>query len=214
MANTKTPSQPYIASHLTAIAWLLTAVTVTLAIVIWQQSLDWNTAYLSAYTFFPVLGLSAFSIMWSQYITGFIRRLVGGSKDSLHTFSAVSGSIVTMVVILHPLTLAVRAWKDTDLLPPGSYFGYVATNLQWAVVLGIFSLGAFVLFELRHKYSDRSWWQYVDFINDVAIVAIFIHAYKLGTHTQYSWFQYVWIFYGATLGLALAYKYIMLHKKS
>jgi hypothetical protein len=195
------------ASALLWFAWLLALTTTGVAITVWGETLDWDTANISAYSFFPLLGLIGFSIMWAQYMAGALRRILHIRSGSLRGFSLISGSLVTTVIVLHPLTLAVKLWKDGSGFPPGSYSHYVSPNLEWAVLLGMVSLVIFLSFELRHKFRDRSWWHYVEYLNDAAIVAIYIHAYNLGTHTQFSWFRAVWLAYGITLSAALFYKY-------
>ena len=202
----------FLRAHLQAVAWTLTAATASLAIIVWGETLNWDTANLTAYSLFPLLGLLAFSIMWSQYMAGAVRRLVHGEPTTLARFSLISGSVVTAVVLLHPLTLIFKLWQDGAGLPPNSYLHYVMPNLKWAVMLGSISLFIFLAFELRHRFHDRSWWRFVDYINDAAIVAVYIHAYNLGTHTQFAWFRPVWFFYGITLSIALLYKYWLIAK--
>jgi hypothetical protein len=206
-AATRQKSIPPSSPQLELIAWLLAGITSCLALVVWGETLNWDYRNINAYTTFPLFGLIAFSVMWSQYMVGALKTVTHGKKDALARFSLISGSLVTTVVVLHPLILILKLWSDGDGLPPESYIHYVTPGLGWAVILGSVSLVAFLAFELRHRYRDRTWWRFVDYINDAAIVAIYVHAFNLGTHTQFDWFKPVWFFYGATLSVALFYKY-------
>lgn len=188
-------------------AWTLFAAVNLLAVIIWGSSLDWQLQSLSAYSIFPLLGLIAFSTMWSQYVAGAYRKLRGVSKAALLRFANITGGVATTAIILHPSLLVWQLWRDGAGLPPGSYAAYVAPAMQWAVALGTFSLLIFLAYELRHRYHDRHWWRYVDSANDAAMIAIYVHALSLGSHIQLSWFYPLWIFYGVVLAAALVYKY-------
>lgn len=188
-------------------AWTLFVVVNLLAVIIWGNTLSWKFDSLSTYSIFPLLGLLAFSTMWSQYVAGAYRKLRGTDKVVLLLFTNVTGAIATTTILLHPSLLIWQLWRDGAGLPPGSYSAYVAPGLQWAVALGTLSLLVFLAYELRHRYRERSWWHFVDYANDAAMVAIFVHALRLGSHIQLSWFYPLWIAYGVILAAALAYKY-------
>ena len=63
-------------------AWGLVALTTFFAVLVWQQSFV-GPVRLTGYTVFPLLGLIAFSLMWTHYIVGTLRRTAGVSKDEL-----------------------------------------------------------------------------------------------------------------------------------
>lgn len=194
-------------NRLTVFAWTLTAVVVFLAVGIWGKFLNWDSNNLSTYSLFPLFGLLAFSIMWAQYIVATLKRLANLVSPTLDAFFNYSGLGVTGLIILHPTLLFWQLWRDGLGLPPTSYLSYVAPSLKWALFLGIFSFFIFISFELRHRYRNRSWWKYIDHANDIAIIAIYFHAFKLGSHVQAAWFYPLWLFYGATLAGVLLYKY-------
>jgi hypothetical protein len=188
--------------------WGLASLVSLLAVYVWGQSFSWQFASLSAYMFFPVLGLVAFSLMWTHYITGFMRRTF--LKDAeLHNYFRWTGYVVLVMIVLHPSILIYKRFKDGFGLPPGSYESYVAPSMAWITLLGTVSLLIFLAFELRRWFNKKNWWGYVLVLNDLAMLAIFYHGLKLGTQTHVAWFRYIWWFYGVTLILALIHKYVV-----
>lgn len=193
--------------QLQVFAWTLTATVNLLAIVIWGSTLSWDPDNLSFYSAFPLFGLLAFSTMWVQYAIATLKKLADLVAPSLDAYFNYTGLTVTSLIVLHPTLLIWQLWRDGLGLPPTSYLQYVAPGLKWALLLGVFSFFIFMSFELRHRYRNRSWWKYIDHANDVAIIAIYFHAFKLGSHVQSTWFYPLWLFYGVTLAGILLYKY-------
>lgn len=189
--------------------WALTALVSGLAIYVWGQSFAWQWNLLTAYLFFPVLGLLAWSIMWSHYVVSAVRN--NALRDvPLENYFRYTGYIVLAAIVLHPGILVYQLFRDGRGLPPSSYEHYVAPGLGWITLLGTASLLAFLAFELHRWYRDRAWWRYVVTVGDVAMVAIFYHGLRLGTQLQSGWFRVTWWFYGLTLLAILARKYVRL----
>jgi hypothetical protein len=167
-------------SRLLIIALALTATVNILAVLIWGKTLAWDPENVSFYSLFPLLGLLAFSTMLAQYVTVGLKKLAGlDTSPQLHAYFNYSGLAVTSLIVLHPSLLVWQLWRDGLGLPPTSYYSYVAPSLKWALMLGVFSLFIFLTFELRHRYRQASWWKYIDHAQDIAIVAIYFHAFKL-----------------------------------
>jgi len=188
--------------------WSLTIFVCILAIFAWGQSLDWQLSALSIYLVFPVLGLLAFSIMWSHYMVGFLRRTILHGTP-LHEFFNWTGYAVLVLLVLHPGLLIYQRFHDGFGLPPGSYESYVAPSLAWVTLLGTVSLLVFLSFELKRWFNKKNWWRYVLIANDLAMLAIFYHGLRLGSQTHLTWFRYLWWFYGVTLGAVLVHKYVL-----
>lgn len=186
----------------------LTALACTLALFVWGASNEWHLAHLSLYQIFPVLGLLAFSIMWSQYMIEAAKNLKPSLPD-IRTFFTRTSWAVLVLILLHPGLLIFQRFRDGYGLPPGSYTSYVAPMQKWIVLLGSMSLMIFIAFEFKKFFEKHHVWHIVQILNDIAIVAIFYHGLRLGTQLQQGWFQYVWYFYGLTLLLALGYKYYL-----
>jgi hypothetical protein len=154
-----------------------------------------------------VLGLLAFSIMWSHYMAVALRTYLNLDRQVLAGFFRLTGYAVLVLICLHPGILIYQRFRDGYGLPPHSYETYVAPGLGWVTLLGTASLLVFLAFEFRRVYGRRTWWHYVADASDAAMLAILYHGLRLGTVLQRGWFRGVWLFYAVTLIAALIYKY-------
>jgi hypothetical protein len=189
-------------------AWLLSAVVTAAAVIAWGQLLHWRFEHLSTYQLFPLFGLLAFSIMWSHYIVAALRTYLGVAPEKTHQYFEMTSFVVLLALVLHPGLLVWQLWRDGFGLPPNSYLQhFVAPSLHWAATLGFVSLLLFLAYELRRLYGNRSWWHFVGYGSDVAMLAIFFHGLRLGDNLQIGWFRALWFVYGVTLAGALIYVY-------
>lgn len=178
--------------------------------MVWGESLEWQFSGLSTYQVFPVLGLLAFGLMWGHYIIAALRLYLRLERSVTAQYFQLTSMVVLAAILLHPGLLIWQLARDGLGLPPESYFRLYG----WLTILGSVSLCVFLAFELRRKFGQRSWWKYIERLNDVAMVAVYYHGLKLGTHTQIGWFKYLWYFYGLTLIAALIYLYSLKLKSS
>lgn len=189
-----------------SVSFIFTGFVWMLALIAWGDINQRQFNGLTSYTVFPLLGLTAFSILWSQYVALTFSRFLGITTDVLARYFTVTGWLFLIAIFLHPSLLIFQLWQDGFGLPPESYLHhYVAPGLEWAALLGSASFLVFLAFELRRWYGDRMWWRYISYITDIAALAIFVHGLKLGSTLQHGWFYYVWLFYGATLLLMLVW---------
>lgn len=188
-------------------AWGLSGVTVLLAVVAWGETYSWRFANFGIYQLFPVLGLTAFSLMWGHYIAAAVRMRQGVDKAALKQYFELTSALVLTLIILHPGLLAWQLWADGQGLPPGSELNYVPPSARWAIWFAFTALTFFLAYELRRYFGQKSWWKHIQYLSDIAMVLIFFHALKLGGVLQLSWFRGVWFFYGLSFVIALAYMY-------
>lgn len=201
------------AQSLSISAWGLGLFAVMAAIAVWLEAMP-GRLRLDSYSLFPLFGLLAFSLMWTHYIVGALRRYHGQSKAVVRTYFKVTAVVVLLTILLHPGLLIVQLWRDGFGLPPNSYLeNYVAPSGKFAVMLGSISLVIFLAFELKRKFGNRSWWRWVEYAQVVAMVAIFFHALKLGSELNVDWYRVLWLFYGISFILAVKYSYIYDRKK-
>jgi hypothetical protein len=191
-----------------ATTWLLSIIVGALAIIAWGDDLNWHFTPVSAYVVFPVLGLTAYSLMWSSYIVGAARDLLKLDASWFADYFKVVGWVVLALICLHPGLLIYQRFQDGFGLPPGSYESYVAPGLGWVTLLGTASLLVFLAYESYRFFGEHAWWRYIQIAVDVAMVAIFYHGLRLGMNTGHGWFHVVWWFYGLTLLAVLAHKYL------
>ena len=175
-----------------------------LALVVWQQS----TGGFTSYALFPLFGLLAFSLMWTHYAVGAVRRLAGVEKAPLKSYFALTGWAAIVFILLHPSLLIFQLWRDGAGLPPNSYLDYVGPPMKWAVMLGTLSFLLFLSFETKKWFSNKGWWPIIEYGNVVAMFAIIVHSLALGSNLQSGWFRWVWLFYAVSLALSLVYIYV------
>jgi len=188
-------------------AWIGTGVAVTLAITRWAQ-VRLADGELGAYELFPIFGLLAFTFMWTHFVSGAIRRLVGARPDTLRTFVKATSWLVLVFILLHPGIFIYTLWADGLGFPPNSYLSiYVDLGARVALFLGSFSLIAFLSYELHRRYKKATWWRFVEYANIVAMFAILFHSLTLGGEVASGWFRIVWIIYGIILTAAIGYNY-------
>lgn len=136
-----------------------------------------------------------------------LRTLSGYDRKVLQTYSEVTSFVVLICILLHPGLLSWQLWRDGLGLPPGSEWKFVGEGLKVAVTLGMISWFAFLAYELRRWYAKKSWWKYVQYASDIAMLLIFYHALRLGSQIRHGWYRGVWWFYGLTLVASLIYIY-------
>jgi hypothetical protein len=190
--------------------WTLTGVVSAIAIGVWGNSFGWQAQAINAYQFFPVLGLLGFSIMWSHYMAGEMKRTF--LKTDLTDYFRITGYAVLIAILLHPGILIYQRFRDGFGLPSGSYATYVAPGMAWITLLGTVSLMVFLAYELKRFFGEKRWWVYLAGLGDIAMLAIFYHGLRLGSQLQGGWFRSIWILYGLTLVIAICHKYFALYQ--
>ena len=188
-----------------SLAWSVSLATVGLAIVAWGSDWRWHITS-SPYQIFPLLGLSAYGLMWSHYAAAAVRQLLGQPKQLLQLYFETTSIAVLILIAMHPSLLIYQRFRDGFGLPPHSYESYVAPGLGWVTLLATACLLIFLFYELRRLFGQRSWWQYAQMAVDLAMLGIFYHALRLGTDIH-GWFRGVWWFYGLSLVVMLAVTY-------
>lgn len=195
------------------LAWTLGVLVCAISILAWGRDYGWHLLPFNAYQLFPVLGLLAFSLMWTHYMMGAMsgwRKLPSGALASYFRFT---GYAVLALICLHPGLLIYQRFRDGYGLPPHSYESYVAPGLGWVTILGSASLLVFLAFEFHRVYGQHRWWHYVVDASDLAMLVILYHGLRLGQQLQHGWFRGVWFFYAASLILVLIDKYYRRYQK-
>jgi hypothetical protein len=200
-------SKAIIRKNFDYITWSLGGFVVLASFIVWKKELH----NLSLYSLFPLLGLLAFSLMWTHYVLHAMKEFSGLEKSVNQLYSKITSKTVLALLLLHPGLLIYKLFVDGYGLPPKSYSGYVAQSMVGFVLLGTISWLVFISFEFKSKLQKRSWWKYVLIANAVAMIMILIHSLKLGQNLQVGALRYIWYFYGASL--ISAYIFLMYKKK-
>lgn len=181
--------------------WILFALVVVVSFVAWADMRGWKFSNLTALAVFPLLGLLAWSVMWTHYALGGMRLVQPHSKNRL--YSRVSAVVVLACLLLHPGLLAWNQWDVTGVLPPTSFYNYVGTSMKGAVLLGSISLLIFLAFDVFEYLHKKTWiqrnWKWISLSQMVAMTFIFAHSLLLGSTLQNSWFQMWWVLLGVLL---------------
>lgn len=188
-------------------AWALSLLTVIISFLAWGKTYGWHFTPFNAYQIFPLLGLLAFGLMWSHYITGTIGDIAGLDGSTLKKYFRYTGYATLALICLHPGVLIAQRFRDGFGLPPHSYESYVAPGLGWVTLLGTASFLVFIAYEFGRIFSGRSWWHFVTEAGDFAMLAILYHGIRLGGDLQHGWFRVVWLFYTVSLVAVLLRSY-------
>lgn len=188
--------------------WSLVAVVGIAAVAVWYGQRLADGQALTVYGLFPLFGLLAFSLMWTHYIAGALRRLLGVPKTAMSRYSAVTSWAVLFLILLHPGLFWWQLGQDGYGWPPISHLSvYTGEPARFALLLGTLALLAFLAFELHRKYADRRWWRWVEYANIGAMAAIWAHALILGGELSVLWYKLIWYGYGVSFVAAVLYIY-------
>jgi len=178
-------------------------VTVPLLILM-VQGLSFNDLSfdeLGALRLFPYLGIGAWSVMWTHYTAGVIRRQWTELKPS-KLYSKVSHALVTVLILAHPALLAFAQYELTGLTPPASYEAYVGAGAMLAVTAGLIALFVFLSYDVYRKLQKHEFWQRQQWLvainQSLAMLLIFWHGLTLGQNLSSGWFRYWWLLLGLT----------------
>ena len=202
----------FIRSNHRIIEWLLGLVVIVSSLAVWLVEREPDFASLTIYEIFPPLGLLAFGLMWTHFVMGALRRYAGVEKGGGGMYMALSMGVVLSLIILHPLLLWIGLYSDGYGLPPGSHIAAYQSQLLY-VGLGTIGLVIFLSYELKRFFGEKGWWKYIEWIQIVGMVAIFVHAIGLGSELRLDWFMAVWVLYGITLAVAVGYSRFIYRNK-
>lgn len=182
--------------------WTITVLSVLAAFVVWWPA----TKNLTTYALFPLFGLLAFSLMWTHYIGGALRRYFSLPDETLRTHFQITSYIVLFCILVHPFLLEFQLFLDGLGLPPQSLFEVYPSVLErLAILAGVVALTCFLAFEFHRFYKEKAWWKYVEWANIGAMLLILWHGFTLGGELRSPWFQVVWLTYAITFVSAVTY---------
>jgi hypothetical protein len=182
--------------------WALTATVVGLALFVWWPSAE----DLSLYALFPLFGLLAFSLMWTHYIAGALRRFFDYPKEILSNHFKITSLVVLFLILAHPFILYLQLYLDGLGLPYQSIpIAYPGVMQRAGIYMGVIALVIFLSYELYRFFKDRPWWRYVEWANVGAMFLILWHGFTLGGELRQPWFQAIWVSYAVLLLSAVTY---------
>ncbi len=179
--------------------WVLGAVVIAVPYGVWLSD---GGKFSSVYSVFPLLGLWAWSLMWTHYMYGTL-SMISEKFTRSKAYKHVSAYLVLAFILLHPLLLIQRLYQDTGVRPPDSYINYVGEANKAFVLFGTVSMLCFLAYEvlkrLRRQKMVKRMWFLVGLSQAIAMTLIFVHGLKLGSHLYDGWFQAYWVLLGCLL---------------
>lgn len=173
--------------------WAMCGLLLVLAFTAWGQSLSWDMSGISGYQLFPLLGLIAFNLMLSHYLSGVVRRLAGVPKSALRRYFKITSQAVLIAILLHPAILAWNLFHNGLGLPPESFFDYVSDDRKIWILFGLLGFTVFIAFEFKELWKSQ---KVIEWMSDIAMFAILLHALFLGSRLQDGWYRWLWYVYG------------------
>ncbi len=182
--------------------WVLAGFLLLVPFVAWSSLRGWQFGGLTGLAVFPLLGLWAWSLMWSHYALAAV-RILNPQLIKNKTYSMVSGYAVLLLILLHPALIYWNLWTKQDKLPPLSVYSYVGSSLKLFVVFGSVALTLFLAYEVLERIKNRPlitrYWPWISLSQMLAMTLVFIHAVALGRTLGISWFEFYWVILGALL---------------
>lgn len=191
-------------------AWLLTATTITLAVVAWLSTNHWLTRGITVYRLFPLFGLLALSTFWSQYVMVALSMYANTGSPGLTRYFTITNVAGLCFILLHPSLLIYQLWADGFGLPPDSItHHFLPPGYGWIVLLGVFGWLIFAFYllsaKLHQQFEKQRWWQWFSYAGELAMLALLYHGFRLGDQLQAGWFRVVWLTYSVIFIIVLFY---------
>lgn len=188
--------------------WSLASIMIVLSWIVLVQNSGRNFPPTTLYGWFPIIGIWTWSLMWTHYAVGEVRRINQKLVKNI-LYSKISGLLVLAGLLLHPGLLVIAQYQSGAGLPPGSIYSYVGPSGRVAVTLGAIALVLFLSYEvferLQYKPTIKKNWWLVNIAQSIAMLFILKHSFTIGSHIQFGWFRMYWIVLGTLLLPMLAH---------
>ncbi|HMS23885.1 MAG TPA: hypothetical protein PKB09_03695 [Candidatus Saccharibacteria bacterium] len=188
--------------------WLLFFIVVVIGCTAYFSDQNWEISAVvsSGLSIFPLLGIVAWSIMWTHFVYGALRIKYRLPKNKLYSVS--SGWLVLILILLHPGLFFFEMNRTTQLLPPKSILLYTGEGLLWAVLIAELALLIFLSYEVFNRIRDKAIikknWFWISLSQMLAMTLIFVHSLALGQNLKDGWFRYYWILLFVILAVCFA----------
>jgi len=186
--------------------WFLFVAVLVIPLALWLELYNWQPVF-TPLALFPLLGVWAWSIMWTHHILGALTVRYPDKLKTNHIYGSVSGWLVLLLILLHPGLLAYEQKNSLGLLPPESFNAYAAPSMELFITLGFIGLVLFLSYEifdrLRHSKLLRAHWIWISLSQLLAMLLIFIHGINLGQSVLSGYGGVYWVMLGVTLVPAL-----------
>ncbi len=150
---------------------------------------------------FPVLGITAFCIMWLHVVGGALEEWLERYVN-FQRFVDNTSIFIFVLIILHPLFLLIgQGFRVADIFLYGQNY----------IMLGVAGLLMLLTYDLGKARKEREFfvrhWNAVLIVSTIGFLLIFFHSLGLGSDVQAGPLRDLWIFYGTTAIVATTYNY-------
>lgn len=173
-------------------------------------------AYTEASSIFPLFGLIAFTLIWSQIMLGAFMRPLEKIYPKIFPLHIFFGIATLIFAVLHPFLFTLNFIPDrlSDYLS----YSYTTPALKTYVQLGqigFLLLVAGVLAGLLRNWPPiKRYWHWFHLVNYAVFFLTFFHSWNLGTDVQGSEIlRSLWIFFGVTVIIGFIYRRIYVVSK-
>jgi len=182
--------------------WILGIVVIAVGFYAWIERVSNYSILTNPLVLFPVLGIWAWSVMWTHFVIDEIRRLKPELPKNI-PYKKVSFSFVLFCILLHPSIILYAEYK--------AGLGLSLLN-AWTVQIAVIAFFIFLSFEFfdrtrKNPKVAKKWWL-VNISQSTAMMLIFIHSINLGSHLQQGWFRTYWMILGAILTVCIIHMHI------
>lgn len=183
--------------------------------VVSSSLLAWNSSYkgnIEGFSLPSLLALLAFGFMWVHYLAGYLKANYNPDLDTSQS-TKLTQSFVLLAILAHPIAIVHKLNESGYGFPPSSFKNFFGATGSMFILLGSLSLAAFLAFEFKNVLKKRpEIWDKVLKANDLAMLLVLFHGFKLGYIINSGWFRYVWLFYGLSILYFFYDTYIKKHK--
>lgn len=162
----------------------------------------------TASTAFPIFGLIAFTLVWSQLMIGSFMRLLTRIYPRILAWHIAQGLTALGFALLHPFLLILSLRHDL-----GIYFGYqfVPSGFAPYVYLGQAALLLLVIAVaaalLRRWPPIQRYWHWIHLLNYGVFFLVWFHSWNLGGDIQTTpLLRGLWQFFFVTVIAGLVYR--------
>lgn len=167
---------------------------------VWYRSTSFES--FSLVMLFPLFGIIAFTVMWLHVVGSALEQWIGHYVH-FEKFVHLTSYLVLVSIMLHPLLLLIGFGFEN--LPMMLTSIYIQLAVAGFLLLITYDLGK--IFKTR-RFFIRHWGK-IKLISTIGFFLIFFHSLGLGSNLQGGFLRTLWIFYGASAGVAAVYTYVI-----
>lgn len=182
--------------------WLLCVAVIAVPFFGWLELYQWQPVF-NVRSIFPLLGLWAWSVMWTHYVLGALRIRYPEKLTKDTVYGRVSAWLVLILLLLHPGLLGYNQYQQLGLIGIDGFYAYVGVSSEVFITYGSIALLMFLGFEIfmrikRYTHIDK-YWGLVSVSQMIAMSLIFVHGLGVGHILQIPWLRGYWVLLGLLL---------------